>query len=302
MPIFYDNKANVIISEDEHYYESLNEPGVYYPSVTTKLNAYPKGYGYHEWIKSTGYNSEIILERAANLGSEVHNAIEQFHKTGKLRQISEDFTKELFSWNAWKMINRFMDYYEKHNPEYIVNEFKIVSPLWKTGGTIDEICMLNDKRWLIDYKTGNNIWPTSFIQICVYTSLWNELNPKYKIEKCGILHLNSNTRSDGKNGKIQGKGWQLLEPPKDFEHYINLWKYTSALWDEENPNAKPKRVVFPIEFNKNKPFNIEIIKEQLLLLNSVYELKKYWNDDFAKNEEITNLFNERKEEILNEQN
>lgn len=297
MPIFYDNKANVIISEDEHYYESLNEPGVYYPSVTTKLMAYPKGYGYYEWLKQVGFNAEIILERAAKLGSEVHNAIELFHKLDKLRQISEDFQTEYFSWEAWKMINRFMSYYKRFNPGYIVNEFKIVLPSWKTGGMIDEICMINRDRWLIDYKTGNSIWPTAWIQICVYTAMWNELNPKYPIDKCGILHLNANTRTEGKNGQIQGKGWQLIQPPKAFEHYIKLWKHTEALWEENNPDAKPKRVVYPVEFTKDSEINIEIIKEQLELITDVDGLKKYWNDDFAKNEEITEMFNKRKNEL-----
>lgn len=298
MPIFYNNEANIVISEDEHYYESLKEPGVYYPSVTTKLNAYPKGYGFNEWIKSNGFNSEILLERAGNLGKEVHNAIEQFHLTGKLRQVSENLTKELFSWPAWVMINKFMNYNDRFKPDNIVNEFKIVSPKWKTGGTIDEICMLNNERWLIDYKTGNNIYNTHWIQICVYTAMWNELNPKYKIQHTGILHLKANIKTE-KDGKIQGKGWQLIEPPKEFEHYINLWKYTSSLWDEENPNARPKRVQYPIEFSKNMKIDIEIIKEQLELINDIDGLKKYWNDDFKNDEKITNLFNERENQLKN---
>jgi len=253
MPIFYDNKANLVVSKDDHFYESLSEPGIYYPSVTTKLGSYPKGYGFEEYLKANGFNSEIILERAGNLGKEVHNAIEQWHKIKSIRQISEDLTHEFYSWDAWKMFNKYMNFYTRFKPENLVSEFKIVSPKWKTGGTMDEIDMINNQRWLIDHKTGNNIYTTHWIQISVYAKIWTELNPQYPIDKIGILHLNADTKTDGKDGKIQGIGWQLKEPPKDIDHYIKLWDYTSALWDEENPNAKPRMLEFPIEFKEEKP-------------------------------------------------
>lgn len=246
MPIFYDNEANLVCSEDEHFYRSMKDPNIFYPSVTMKLNAYPKGYGFDEWLKQVGFNAEIILKKAGDQGTNVHNAIESLHKFGSISKLGEN-EMDNYTWDEWVMINRYIEFLKKCKPNILANEFKIVLPSWKVGGTIDCICEFNNQRWLIDFKTGNNIWSTAYIQTCVYAGMWDELNPQYKIDRIGILHLNSSVKTEGRNGAIQGEGWKLIEIPKPREHYLKLWEHTSALWDENNPDPKPKRMQLPIK-------------------------------------------------------
>ena len=61
---------------DQRFYKT--ETGEYYPSVTSILNFYPKNGFFHAWLKDVGHNSDIIARKAADEGTQVHNAIESF--------------------------------------------------------------------------------------------------------------------------------------------------------------------------------------------------------------------------------
>ena len=53
------------------------------------------------------------------------------------------------------------------------------------------------------------------------------------------------TRGADKTGKnIQCDGWKL-EEATDLEHLYKLFEHTHAIWKEENPNPKPKNMVYP---------------------------------------------------------
>ena len=79
--------------------------------------------------------------------------------------------------------------------------------------------------------------------------MWNELNPDYKIDKTAILWLKALTRGADKKGiAIQGKGWQLKEFDRPYEDAFKLFQYTQAIWEEENPNYKPKNLIYPATF------------------------------------------------------
>ena len=53
MKIFYDGEAKQVNVLDERFYLSKKLPGVYFPGVTTILEAYYKGYGFNEWLKQS---------------------------------------------------------------------------------------------------------------------------------------------------------------------------------------------------------------------------------------------------------
>lgn len=71
---------------DTRYYHRNDS---YYPSVTYILQYFPKGKFFEEWIKNVGHNSEIIAHKAAEEGTQVHEAIEQYLKGEKLQWINE---------------------------------------------------------------------------------------------------------------------------------------------------------------------------------------------------------------------
>ena len=73
-----DNKQINVL--DQRFYR---RNGKYYPSVTSILNFFPKNQFFHNWLKDVGHNSEIIANKAANEGTQVHNALESFLLAGK---------------------------------------------------------------------------------------------------------------------------------------------------------------------------------------------------------------------------
>ena len=42
-----------------------------------------------------------------------------------------------------------------------------------------------------------------------------------------------------KDGKMQGKGWEIVEPERTFEENIEIFKTVRKLFDLENPTSSP---------------------------------------------------------------
>jgi len=256
MKIFYNNEANQINIADERFYESKKNKGVYYPSVTTILDAYYKGYGFNQWLKDVGYNSDEILKKAGEQGSNVHSLIDNYIKGFPVRWL-DDNDKMIWTLAEWQMFTRFVEFFTIYKPEILVNEFSLVSETLKFGGTIDIICMMNNERWLIDHKTSNYIHKTHELQIAAYAMAWNELNPQYPIQRTGILWLKSSTRGADKSGKsIQGENWQLKEFNRPYQEAFELFKHTQAIWNEENPNYKPKNLTYRCSYQLKELYDL----------------------------------------------
>lgn len=240
---FYDPENRRVDILDSRFYFKESEPGVYYPSVTTVLEAFPKGYAFSQWQKDLGHNADFILQRAAETGSKVHDAIDQYLKGV---EVVWEVDKQNYTLEEWKMILKFVEFWETFKPEIITNEVSIISDTYRTGGTIDLVCRINNEIWLIDAKSGNAIHDSHELQIATYAYLWNEQNPELFIQRCGILHLKAATRGpDSKGVKIQGKGWQLKEFDRHYKDAFKIFKSLRVIWDEINPDYKPANLSLP---------------------------------------------------------
>lgn len=244
MKIFKHEKLNRVDVLDERFYTKDGE--TFYPSVTTVLNVYPKGYGYQDWLKQVGYNADLVMNRAAERGSNVHNAIESFLNGQELVWITPD-GKENFTLDEWEMISKFMEFYERYLKD---SDLAVETLLWsdemRLGGTADLVCTIDGETWLIDYKTSNALYKTNEMQLAAYRAMWDEKNSP-TIDRYGVLWLNSSHRTEK---QFQGIGWVLQEFTKSHDHNLKLYQHTRALWDEENPNYKPKNLVFSNSFKK----------------------------------------------------
>lgn len=237
MRTFFDKRLNKIEVLDERFY-TLDKI-TYYPSVTTVLNAYPKSPHLYEWMKNNGRNSDEILKAAAEQGSNVHNAIEEFLNGKEITWFVNG--KEQYTLKEWQMISRFMDFYKKHVGSVEAVEVQVFSEKFKVGGTIDLICNINGEKWIIDFKTSNAMYKTYELQLAVYKEVWEDMT-KTNIDRYGVLWLNAATRTEK---ELQGKCWQIKEYTQDHEHNMRLYECTRALWDEENLNYKPKNLEYP---------------------------------------------------------
>lgn len=248
MTKFFNELENKITIPDEHWYKS-NKGEIYLPSVTTLLDAYPKGLAYTIWLKQVGMNASQILKEAGEIGSNVHAAIDQYVKSGYLSYLSQD-GKELFKFEEWELICRAMEFFTNFKPEIIVHEFSFACDQLQYGGTIDMVCKINGEIWLIDYKSGNAVYDSHYLQIAAYKKAWELLNPNYPIKHGGILHLKASTRKEVKDS-IQGKGWKMEQSDNGFDADFEYFQYCQKLWLRSNLNAKPKILEYPLSFKKS---------------------------------------------------
>jgi len=220
---------------DERFYVVGDK---YYPSVTTILENYPKGPQFLQWIKDVGNQARVIAERAAESGSKVHNAIEMLLSGAEL--VWDD---KVYNEMEWLGVNRFMDFHTRFKPIPIGVEVNVFSKKHGYAGTADLPCEIDGEVWMIDHKFGNAIYSSYWLQIAAYKQAWEEQGNK-KIDRMGILHLKAKTRGP-RDGKMQGKGWQMVEPPKSFEHHWEVFLAVKKIWDEEHPDAKPRNRIYP---------------------------------------------------------
>jgi hypothetical protein len=141
------------------------------------------------WSNAMGFKKrryETILDDSANIGTIVHDSIDIFIKTGKIRDISDkpiQYIQEVnnaFSafLNWWRIIN--ID----NKVEILFNEQKLICTYF--GGTLDLLVKINGKIYLVDFKTSKQVSQKYHYQLAAYAIMlkWN-----YDIDIDGIIIL-----------------------------------------------------------------------------------------------------------------
>lgn len=233
---------------DRRCYE--RSPGIYYPSVTSILGAMPSDPFFLQWLAETGVkNSEIIRDRAAKEGSQVHEGIEQLLK-GKNLEWVDEYGNARYNLNVWKMLLRFQDFYNLVKPETLASEMFLYSDEHQYAGTMDFLCKVGDETWLLDFKTSNHVGLSYNLQLAAYGKALEELK-EIKADRHAVLWLKASTRSkkfDLKKGICQGEGWQLVfdpDPVKSFE----IFEHVHAIYRTLNPKIEPYTRSYPTEIH-----------------------------------------------------
>jgi len=224
---------------DNRFYSRNSD---YYPSVTSILQFMPKGKFFETWLKDVGHNSDIIARKAADEGTQVHEAIEKYLMGEKIQWLDEN-DRSNYSLDVWKLILKFHDFWTTNKPTLIESEIHLFSDQYKYAGTCDLVVEIENERWLLDIKTSNSIHTAMDLQLAAYAQAWNETFEE-KIDRVGIIWLKSSKR---KEGKLQGKGWEIYEPSRSIEDSFKLFQNVHELFKIENPNPKPSQESFPIE-------------------------------------------------------
>jgi len=230
--------AQQITLQDSRYYRRNGE---YYPSVTYVLSSYPKGKYFEEWLKKVGHSADYIAKKAADDGTQVHEMIEEYLNGDEMNFLTPTSTP-LYDPRVWQMFLKFVEWWETYKPVLIETEVHLFSDEWKVAGTCDLVCEINDELWVIDFKTSNQIQTTYELQTAVYTKCYEECFEK-KVDKQGILWLKSSKKKH-KEGKMQGKGWEIVEPKRTQDENIDIFLTVKKLFHLENPNSKPSFTEF----------------------------------------------------------
>ena len=224
--------AQQITLPDARYYKRNGE---YYPSITYVLSCYPKGKFFQDWLKKVGYSADYIVKKAGADGTQVHEMIEDYLNGKELNFLENGIP--LYDPFIWQMFLRFVDWWETYKPTLLETEVHLFSDKIKVAGTCDLVCEIDGEVWVIDFKTSNNLQTTYELQTAIYSECYAECFGKVA-DRQGILWLKSSKRGP-KEGKMQGKGWEMFESKRTHEENIDIFLTVKKLFDLENPKHKP---------------------------------------------------------------
>jgi len=237
-----DQDAKQVNFLDTRFYKKGEK---YYPSITSVLQYFPKNKFFENWLKDVGHNSDIIVRKAANEGTQVHEAIEDYLLGKELTWLNE-YGEAKYSMDVWKNILKFDEFWKQVKPTLIESEIHLFSDEAEIAGTCDLVLEIDGEIWILDIKTSNSLHTSQDLQIAAYAKMWNETFEE-KVVRAGILWLKSAKRGPDKSGKkIQGKGWEVYESSRSIEENWGFFQKILDLYHLENPDAKPAFESFPL--------------------------------------------------------
>lgn len=258
---FINNTTGRIEFVDARFYR--DKQGNVVPSVTTLLEAWPKGAAYYEWLKKKGEDADEIRDEAGRRGSTVHHLTEALDLGAEVMLCNEDGSPR-YKMSEWAMLERYVDFRNTVKPTIVEIETNLIDAELGFAGTMDRLVEINDELWIIDIKTSNAVYDHYDLQLVAYWQLWckiNKVRPELATRvRLGILWLNAKTRTYGKAEAIQGPGWQLLEAKDDKERLLDLWGACQALWHRVNANVKPKNMSYALS-HKIETVNHQTIEQ-----------------------------------------
>ena len=184
-------KDKIITEDYSDKFETIYDyEGTPVPRVTHILSLMLHEEGLMSWsnyIGKKGQDYQKTLNLAAEKGTYVHNAIEDYiQNDNKL-----DLTKvdSFCSKDVYRAYNSFLTWWNsiKDNVEVLMEETPLIGKYF--AGTLDLLIKFNDKIYLIDFKTSNHPSYKYFLQLSAYRYLLRELY-NIEINGCGIIMLN----------------------------------------------------------------------------------------------------------------
>lgn len=169
---------------DHYTYENYNVP-----RVTEILSAMLHEDYLMGWANAMGLYKRKkyteILNTSANIGTYVHSSIEHFLKDGTIPDYNEyDISLRIRIMNAFNSFLEWWDIIKTNKIEILMQEQHLVCKYF--GGTLDMLIKINDRVYIIDFKTSNHPSYKYFLQLSAYRYM---LRNEYGIEVDGVIIL-----------------------------------------------------------------------------------------------------------------
>ena len=206
----YPDLERVELNGVRHYIDSKGNP---VPSVTTILSGTSDKRGIEQWRRRVGENeAERVLKESTDIGSAVHEAIENYLNDEDWNEFSESRTDLIAKSITKKFIN---DGLSSIDEAWGLEVGLILDGLY--AGTADCIGLVNNTPSIIDFKTAKKIkrreWIEDyFLQGCAYANAHNVMFGT-DIKQVVILMVDRDLIF--KDFIIKGH---------EFDFYTNKWK------------------------------------------------------------------------------
>jgi hypothetical protein len=195
-------------------------------------------------MKEAGSKADEIRDAAGRRGSNVHQLTEDYDNGLECNLLGENGQPN-YSMDEWAMFERYVDFTATLKPQHLFIEQQVLSPKLKFAGTIDRVCEINGKRYVLDIKTSNGIYNSYWLQVAAYQMALSK-EAKLKTNGVAILWLNAKTRT---KKDMQGIGWQLVTK-EDTSKDWNLFRSVQKLWLAEHAEDKPKQFSYTLSHKK----------------------------------------------------
>jgi len=137
--------------------------------------------GYYKLLdESKGDHSKKSTD-ATDIGHEVHDAIEQYIKKGKL--------STGLSAQAQKGFEQFVKWEQARKPQWLASELIVCSQKHKTAGTMDALAIIDGNLEVVDFKTNNQISEDAFLQTAAYQMMLTEMDNSIEVKGRRIIRV-----------------------------------------------------------------------------------------------------------------
>jgi hypothetical protein len=178
-------------SEHRYFFD-----GIEYPSVTTITGQLDKSAGLLPWavgcamdfirlhrkeykdIESLLLDAEKryreVSQEALDIGSEVHYLIERYiqHDKDVLKDVRDEVMQGVIAFFEWE---------KENNVEWIESEIPVFNNNWGYAGKFDAIAKVNNKVYVIDFKTSKRIYPEAWLQVAAYKEARESMYKTYEV-------------------------------------------------------------------------------------------------------------------------
>ena len=145
---------------------------------------------------------------AGDIGTQVHKWVEEYI-LGQSPEMPED-ERVLVG------VTNFLDWLQTEKVEIQEAERIVYSAKHGYVGTLDSIATINKKRYLVDIKTGNGVYPEAMIQTAAYAKAYEE-ETKRKIHGRIVLRINKETEEEHHDNERKGEYKAFEAIPLDDE-------------------------------------------------------------------------------------
>ena len=138
-------------------------------------------------IGKRGMSNVVVLNDSAKKGTYVHNAIENYIQNGTILDVSElKYDHRAAVNNAWMAFLSWWEIMTKAGVEIIMQEQPLISKYY--GGTLDIVIKVNNKKYLLDFKTSKYIYLKHFLQLSAYRKMLRDICGE-EVDGVGIIRL-----------------------------------------------------------------------------------------------------------------
>lgn len=228
----------ITIADERWYVIGSEGQEEYIPSVTWIASHYPKGVGYYKWLAQKGWDeAEAIKVAAGDKGSKVHHAIGDLIE-GKTVAMDSKYInsttkkEEELTLGEYECLMSFVSWVQTFRPKFLAKELVLINKEYGYAGTADLIYQdIDDKIWIVDIKTSQNIWPEMELQVSAY---FHALKDSFQnIDGCAILQVGY--RKNKANYKLT-----------EIEDKFDLFLAARKIWANETKGQEPLKKDYPV--------------------------------------------------------